>query len=440
MSQKIEIDLSTGDVKLVEKPKFKFVQKINDNHDMSSFITSLLMHEPFFGHIFLYVNFIQSDEIPTAGVAVKDSDIFLFWNKEFLSSLTSDQVRGLLKHEAFHLVFQHCTTRSLEPHDVANLAADLAINCAIAANELPTGGWIPGETHVDPFTELPDSSPLSLLVKTFPRDKSMEWYFAKLMDSDEVKQMMKSGGMREAGSGFDSHEGWGELSREEQELIKGKVNEILKQAVNKADRQNRWGTVGSEMREQLRLLISNEVDWKAILRQFVKFSRRGKTSTTWTSLHMSNLDEKFGPGCPGKRRGYESKIDVYIDQSGSMSDQDLILAFGELANFVRRTEFTTFHFDTEVDVTSEMTWKGRSVPKSACLRTRCGGTDFTAATVHANQIKRKVDGMIIITDGGAPKPPKSNIRRGWLLVPGTELAFEPDPEDFVIKMKRQVEL
>jgi predicted metal-dependent peptidase len=383
----------------------------------------------------LYVNFCQTDDIPTAGVAVKDSDIFLFWNKDFMSSLNFDQVRGLLKHEAFHLVFQHCTTRSLEPHDVANLAADLAINCSIPSKELPTGGWVPGEIHIDPFTEQIDNEPLSLLVKSFPKDKSMEWYFTKLMESDEVKKLMKSGGMAEGGKGFDSHDGWGELSREEQELVKGKINEILKSAVNKADQQNRWGTVGSSMRDQLRLMISNKVDWKSILRQFVKFSRRGKTSTTWTSLHMSNLDEKFGPGCPGKRRGYESKLDVYIDQSGSMSDSDLILAFGELANFVRRTEFTTFHFDTEVDISSQMTWKGRGVPKSACLRTRCGGTDFTAATVHANLAKRKVDGMIIITDGGAPKPPKSNIRRGWLLVPGTELAFDPDPEDFVIRME-----
>lgn len=438
--EQIEVDLETKEVKLVkvDKPKYERIQKIDTNKDLSDFISLLLLDEPFFGHIFLYINCVQTDDIPTAGVSVNNGDIFLFWNKDFMSSLTTPQVRGLLKHEAFHLVFQHCTKRALKPHDVANLAADLAINCGIPLEELPCGGWNPGYLHVDPFTKKPDDSPLSKLVKTFDKHQSMEWYFSRLMESDEVKDLMEKGEGEELGGGFDNHDGWGEMSPEEQELIKGKISEILKSAVNKADQERRWGTVGAEMRNQLRLMISNVVDWKSILRQFVKFSRRGKTTTTWTSLHMSNLDENYGPGCPGKRRGYESKIDIYIDQSGSMSDEDLILAFSELSNFVKRTEFTTFHFDTEVDVKSEMKWKGRGVPKSACLRTRCGGTDFTAATVHANQPKRKTDGMIVITDGGAPKPPRSTIRRGWLLVPGTELAFEPDPEDFVIKMTKPI--
>lgn len=427
---------ATVTVEVQKKPERKFVQRIASNEDMSKFVAALLMDEPFFGHILLHINSVLEEKIDTAGVAVKDGDVFLFWNKDFLSSLTSPQVRGLLKHECFHLVFQHCTKRMLTPHEVANLAADLAINSAIPKEELPEGGWIPGEIHIDPRNSEKDDSPLSKLVAKFPKHKSMEWYFAELMKSDEVQELIKSGAIGEAGAGFDEHDNWGDLTPEEQELVKGKVQQVLKEAVAKADKSNRWGTVGSEMREQLRVLISNEVDWRAVLRQFVKGSRRGKTTTTWTTLHMSNLEEHHGPAAPGKRRGYESNIDVYIDQSGSMSDQDLMLAFGELANFTRRTEFTTFHFDTDVDLRSELKWKGRGIPSKAGLRTRCGGTDFTEATKHANKVERKVDGMLIITDGGASKPLKSRIRRGWILVPGTELAFAPEPEDFIIKMKK----
>ena len=76
-----------------------------------------------------------------------------------------------------------------------------------------------------------------------------------------------------------------------------------------------------------------------------------------------------------------------------------------------------------------------AVPKA--LRTRCGGTDFEAPTNHA--MKTKPEGYIILTDGGAPKPEHSRIRRCWVLVPGQELAWgEADARDVVVKMKKPI--
>jgi predicted metal-dependent peptidase len=152
---------------------------------------------------------------------------------------------------------------------------------------------------------------------------------------------------------------------------------------------------------------------------------------------MSNLEENFGPATPGKKYSFTSNIAVYIDESGSMSDEDLELLFGELANFTKRTSFVTYVFDTEIDLSSKIEWKPkRGLPPVALNRLRCGGTDFTAPTLHANSGKIKnLDGYLILTDGGASKPPKSKVRRGYVIAPGQSLAFEPDPEDFVIMMK-----
>ena len=114
-------------------PNFKWpkVQDISTNAQLTPFINGLLLEEPFFGHIFRHVNFTVDPKMPTAGVAVQDGDLHMYWGPEFMSSLNNKQVFGLLKHEAFHLVFQHCTKRRLEPHNLANIAADLAINCGI---------------------------------------------------------------------------------------------------------------------------------------------------------------------------------------------------------------------------------------------------------------------------------------------------------------------
>jgi predicted metal-dependent peptidase len=409
------------------------VNEIRTQKQLSPYITGLLFDESFFGHIFRHVNFSMNDGMPTAGVYVRDGDLFMDWNPDFMSSLTDKQVRGLLKHEAYHLVFQHCTKRLLTPHTVANLAADLAINCAIPKDELPAGGWVPGEKHVGPEGE-PDDSATAKLVATMPKHKSMEWYFTKLMEDPEAKDEM----VREVIVGFDEHEGWGELKPEEVELVKGKLGQILKSAIAEADRKNSWGTVPAEMREQLRELVSNEIDWRAVLRQFVKASKRGTSTSTWTNLHMSNLHEDMGPATPGKKRGFTSNIAVYIDESGSMADEWIALLIAELANFSRRTTFPMYVFDTEVDEKTKVVWKGRGgIPRAALTRQRCGGTDFEAPTKHAHSGKIKdLDGYIILTDGGAAKPSRSRVRRGYVLAPGQELAFTPDPEDFVIRLKR----
>ena len=63
---------------------------------------------------------ITMASIPTAGVRV-DPDTAQFemiYNPDFFASLPEDQVRGVLKHEFYHLIFEHVTSRKPEgvPH------------------------------------------------------------------------------------------------------------------------------------------------------------------------------------------------------------------------------------------------------------------------------------------------------------------------------------
>ena len=188
------------------------------------------------------------------------------------------------------------------------------------------------------------------------------------------------------------------------------------------------------MRSKLREMVSNEVDWRAILKQFCGFSKRGTRTTTWSNVNVVHLHPEHGPLATGAKRGYTSSIAVYIDQSGSVGDKELSMAFAELRSLARRTEFTTFHFDTSVDEKSETKWKKGKTPQ--VHRTRSGGTCFDCVTTHANKNRNRFDGYIIITDGEAAKPTPSRLKRCWLLVPGTNLCFTNDKQDFVARMKK----
>jgi len=407
--------------------------------NMSSHLVQLMLNEPFYAGVLRGVNLIKTEDIPTAGVLAKDGDVSMWWNPKFLAGLTHKQVMGLLKHESMHLALEHTTSRRMDPHIIHNYAADLAINSDIPAIELPEGGLVPGEKFSELTAEqLSEMSTeqidrycrLSEFIHQLPKGQATEWYFARFMENEQIKEDAENSGSSADGapSGFDDHEGWGEMSDEEKQLIKGKVRQAVEKAVKDCDATGRWGSVSSDSRARLRDIISKEVNWRSILKRFCGMSRRGTRTTSWT-----RLNRKYAGLAAGVKRGYTSSIAVYIDQSGSVDNSALELAFGELRNLAKQTKFTTFHFDTSVDASSETEWRSGKTPE--VHRTRCGGTDFGCVTSHATKNMHRFDGYIIITDGEAAKPKASRLKRGWLIIPGRDLMFDADKSDFIIKMR-----
>ena len=274
--------------------------------DLEPHRVKMIFDEPFFAGVLRGVNYERTDAIPTAGVLAKDGDVHMWWNPKFLSSLTTLQVKGLLKHEAMHLALDHTTTRRLEPHIIHNYATDLAINSDIPEKELPEGGLIPGKafkelTEEDRIKMGPEAAlrykRVSDKIASLPKGLSSEEYFSRLMkDSQIAKDIQNQGdGASALPGGMDNHDGWEELSDEERELVKGKIAKAVSDAVKEADATGRWGSVGAGTRKMLRERISKEVDWRAVLRKFCGMSRRGTRTTTWSRINTVTHSSKVGP-------------------------------------------------------------------------------------------------------------------------------------------------
>jgi predicted metal-dependent peptidase len=436
--------------------------------ELDPHLVRLMWDEPFFSKVLRTVTKVKTNAIPTAGVLAKDGDIKMWWNPAFLAGLTANQVKGLLKHECYHLVFEHTTTRRHDPHIVWNYATDLAINSLIPEDELPDGGLIPGKE----FKALSDENraamgedaakryeAVSAKIASFEKGWASEVYFAKLMEDPDVREGIEGGNKVKGKSlgqaladgdvkvdadgnlvdrdgnpvelmpgATDDHDGWDKLSEEERELIKGKVKKALEGAIKDCDRTGKWGSISGETRSTLREMVRKDIDWKTLLKSFCGMMRRSDRTS-----NIRRLNRKYPGIHPGSQKGYTSSIAVYIDQSGSVSDEWLELLFANLRTLAKHTEFVTFHFDTEVDVKSEETWRGGKTPSAT--RTRCGGTCFKAPTVHANKNKKRFDGFLILTDGCAPDPGPTRLKRGWVITPTCDLAFSPSPRDVVCKMK-----
>jgi len=423
--------------------------------DLNPYLVELMWSEPFYAKILRGVTKRRTDKIPTAGVMVKDGEVTYIWNPRFLASLVKDEgekkVKGLNIHECLHLVYAHCSERKLTPHRIWNYATDCAINSVIPRDLLPDCGIIPGEGFTPLTAEQKEKmqpeqidrfNRMSAFIEALPKGLSSEEYFAKFMQDEDFSQEPQPGEGQpgeggEPGEGqpgqpgtMDSHDGWGEdANDQDREIIRGKMKQILAEAVAECDSKGQWGSVPSETRAEIRSMISTEIPWQSVLKKFLGFSRRADRATS-----RMRLNKKYPGVHSGFKRGYSSSVGCYIDQSGSVGGRELELLFAELANLAKRTQFITYHFDTDVDDDSRTEWRKGKLPQPH--RTRCGGTCFTAPTVHANKRRKEFDGYLILTDGYAADPGPSRLRRGWIITPdGQKQDWMERGNDFVIEMK-----
>lgn len=358
---------------------------VNTEFDFDKQIYWLLKQEPFFAALSRHVDKRRDDNCPTAGVRVNAEGRFeMVYNQKFFENMTMEQRRGVLKHEFYHLIFEHVTTR--KPDDALlfkrwNIATDLAINSHIPREELPDNGCIPGE---GPF-------------KDYPEKQTGEWYFAKLNNEDD-------GG--EGQEPMDDHEGWGEgeLDPSVKEIAKQRLKEMMKDAAEEANKKS-WGTVSADMRAEIMKRIGGKIDWRAVLRYFIKTSKRAEKTST-----VKRLNKRFPYIHAGKKVRRHANIAISIDQSGSVGDDLLEKFFAELNKLADIATFTVVPFDTEVDEKLVYVWKKGTKHKTE--RVKCGGTDFDAPTKYVNG--KKFDGHIVLTDMYAPKPVSSNCQRMWM--------------------------
>ena len=165
--------------------------------ELDPHLINLMLHEPFFSHVLRKFNKRKAD-ISTAGIGVVDQNPTLFWNPKFLASLKSVQVRGLMKHECYHWIYKHVTSRKKDPHLLWNWATDLSINGLIREKELPEGGLIPGKaldlSKVEDPALLEKWKKVSALIESLPRGMAGEWYFGKLQEDQEVSEAIQGQG------------------------------------------------------------------------------------------------------------------------------------------------------------------------------------------------------------------------------------------------------
>jgi predicted metal-dependent peptidase len=433
--------------------------------------------EPIYNAVFGILNRTSTDAIPTMGVVIKRGQAELFYSPKFCKTLTRAEVRDVLRHEALHLIFEHCSDRNFLgtglPHNIVNIAMDLAINSHLS--RLPIGCWKPGQRQKvmerDAFNQIVRDelgnpiwvdSEFADFTQGLPANKATEYYIRRLLEylkhNPEKKTALDkmsggkggSGGVGEndecAGEGDDegggggegsgppkmkgphgdnvgSHAGWED--GEEDGGFGERLRDALRKAAQKCNSTN-WGSTSAALKEQIEAMLDVTIPWQQIVKKFINASVPADKSNS-----IKRINRRYPWIHAGKRREYRPKFNVYIDQSGSVGNEMLARFFGELAGLARKQDFMVYYFDTQVDDAGGAKWRKNS--PCPLERRLGGGTCFEAPTKHA--LESDCDGYFILTDGYAPAPQQSRKRRCWIIGEGCPIPpFLEGMKDIVVSL------
>lgn len=385
-----------------------------ERNEFDADFAALAQEDPFLASISMSISKVCDPKVPTACIGVtptkRGPEVVMTIGPDFFRSLIQKHRIGVQKHELYHYIFGHLGSRAIgdtKYSKLHNYATDLAINSIIGKDNLPNVVLIPGHRPIRKDNDknsptfgqyVPDDSPYGDYIASAPPLQSTEHYFENLRRIYEENGGESQGDIVIGDGTLDDHEGWNSIPKEIEDELRDKLRDRLEKAVKDAERSQRWGSVPQEIQDMLKRMISNEVNWKSVIRSFLGRCRTAERIST-----IRKINKKMPYIYPGTKRPQRANFAAFIDQSGSMSDEDIELLFGELENLAKEVTIDVYFFDTEIDLNSHMVWKrGSTKPRK---RMRCGGTDFNAVAnfCNARENRNKWSGIIILTDGYAPK-------------------------------------
>lgn len=393
----------------------------------------LMQEEPFLGGMSMHIPKLADWKVDTAYVCVdRQGNIRMGFNPDFMRSLPGKHRLGVLMHELFHIAFMHIAERSVADRKRSrlwNIATDLAINSIIGSSKLPDFCLMPGRAPKTDDPKLVD------LIKSFPILESADWYMARLEEYAEENGKKNGEGEYtfEIGNGegetLDSHGGWGDVPDELRDIMREQVRGLIEKGAKEAQQRASWGSIPNEIASQIEALLKNELDWKAILRMFI-----GRTRSMERQSTMKRINKRLPYMMPGAKRSTVANILCAIDQSGSVSDEDVRKFLAETFAASKEGKIDIINFDTAMDESSLQSVSNGQNFK--WRRTRNGGTDFDAVQRYLNESKRrgKYSACIIMTDGYAPKMGAVvGTKVMWIITESGDMSAAR-PGDLVVKM------
>ena len=400
----------------------------------------ILMRHPetaLYGSIMMMGESVIEEGIPTAytdGLNKK-------YGKEFMASLSDEEVRALIMHENLHVALMHIPRhKDLMKEDamLANVAMDIVDNGIIDNLSDKTLCKLPSSAIIDhAFDGWSVREVYNELKKQNPQRKKPQGDGGGQGQPDDGNESNGSGGGESINingkkydvSGMDEHDGSGEASPEQAKEFEEKVGRALREGGILA------GRLGAKVPREISASLEKPIDWKEAMREFVTSAVRGKDEFTWRRFNRSLLaNDILAPSVESETM---TEAIIAIDTSGSI-DQEMIGKFAYqlqlICDSVNPETVRVLWWDTEVH--GEQVFGGDSPNVKDILKPLGGGgTRVSCVSEYIEQKGYKPDCIVMFTDGYVEDNVKWNtsVETLWLVTENRN--FKP-PKGQMVKIDK----
>ena len=317
-----------------------------------------------------------------------------WYGRVFVEGLSDAEFRFLILHENYHKLFMHLTSWDYlykEDPKLANMACDYVINLMIA------------DENRDGFATMPvdaQGKQIGLLDEKFRGMDELQVYKILKQEKEDKEESDdgESGESGESGAGLDEHdwEAAQEMTDEERRNLTQEIDQAVRQGALTA------GKIGSGGNRTIDGLLTPEVDWRSVLREFITETCTGTDDSTWrrpSRRHMaagilrpSGITERVG------------ELVIAIDTSGSIGGAELRRCLSEIkgvCDMVKPESVRVLYWDTQV--CRDEVYGGTGTPLEQLTQRTTpkggGGTLVQCIPDHIKDTGIQAQAVIVLTDG-----------------------------------------
>lgn len=420
----------------------------------------LLVKYPFFGSVVANSNFIAEPAVGTAGTDGKN----IYYNPNFIESITDDQQTFIFAHEICHTAFDHIFRSEGKDKDLWNIATDSVVNAFLKQDGLPIvedGVDIPEAINYDAeemYKKLLEKKKQQQQQNGQGNGQNQQGSQQQSSSSGENSQEQDKQSQEQSGNGsskdsqeeekqqdvgHDTHSMWDkaiekryqeeqqqpdEKQNKEQEKKKNEeIKKLTELGEKEAFKQNKiernkqleelrkalasqshghGNTTNSERRNITDIGTSEPlIDWRRLLKEAVKYD------IDWS---YQNAGIEDGVVTAYLEEMPRPETEIVLDTSGSIDETLLRNFLRECKNILQTSKVKVGCFDTQFYGFTEI----KDVSDIDNLPFYGGGgTNFDVAV---NAFTRRVENKIIFTDGAANMP-NTPIDAIWIVFGGIKI-------------------
>ena len=360
---------------------------------MQDTVIKLLLSQPFYGSLATAISLQESKSVEKTQMTLLPSPV-LKYNPDWYEELTESQAIGVVLHELLHLLLLHALRCGERDPLIWAVCCDMAVNDHLPQEMLPANAVTTEKIERELSLKLQHHKSAESYYADIARLLADSFSFTKMKNMVTLKS--SNGSLLEADLPPEE-----DISEMNEQALKGTLRDLI-------DESRQGGEVPQALDAELEVVYAQaQIDWKTMFKRFL--TGRGRMQSRATYKRESRRYDSF----PGSKRSVGLSVLIALDESGSISNEQLQTFFHEVmaVNRITNAQILVTEFDTRCTAPKPAA-EYRHVQK----REMNGGTDFRPVFTLADSLK--VSLVVIFTDGDGSAPENANQKVLWVLTKG----------------------